>query len=101
MAPAEPTLNTRIVVLDVPLPDRTLCLGLVADRVFEAATFAEEQIEAAQDIEVGGGCGRHVGFSRAQGLPRSVERRWSCETLAAQRRRRPPAPPGLDGGASP
>jgi purine-binding chemotaxis protein CheW len=52
MAPVAPTLNTRIVVMDIPLSDRTLCLGLVADRVFEVATFAEDQIESAPDIGV-------------------------------------------------
>ena len=52
MAPVEPTLNTRIIVLDVPLEDRTLSLGLVADRVFEVTPFTADQIEPAPDIGV-------------------------------------------------
>lgn len=52
MAPTEPTLNTRILVLDIPLEDRTLSLGLVADRVFEVTAFTTEQIEPSPDIGV-------------------------------------------------
>lgn len=49
---AEPTLSTRILVIDVPLADRTLSLGLVADRVVEVATFSLEDQEPAPDIGV-------------------------------------------------
>lgn len=52
MAPVEPTLNTRILVLDIPLEDRVLSLGLVADRVFEVAVFSADQIEPSPDIGV-------------------------------------------------
>src|SRR5690606_21967589 len=52
MAPAKPTLSTRILVLDIPLEDRTLTLGLVADRVFEVTPLAQEEIEPAPDIGV-------------------------------------------------
>ena len=52
MAPVEPTLNTRILVLDIPLEDRTLSLGLVADRVFEVTSFADDQIEPSPDIGI-------------------------------------------------
>jgi len=48
----KPTPITRILVLDVPLPDRTLSLGLVADRVLEVVTFAEKDIEGAPDVGV-------------------------------------------------
>ena len=48
----EPTPTTRILVLDVPLADRVLSLGLVADRVIEVVSFAAEQIETAPDIGV-------------------------------------------------
>jgi purine-binding chemotaxis protein CheW len=48
----EPTPTTRILVLDVPLADRVLSLGLVADRVIEVVSFADEQIETAPDIGV-------------------------------------------------
>jgi purine-binding chemotaxis protein CheW len=43
---------TRIMVLDVPLQDRVLSLGLVADRVLEVADFAQDQIEGAPDVGV-------------------------------------------------
>ncbi|WAC60538.1 chemotaxis protein CheW [Brevundimonas sp. SL130] len=52
MTPVEPTLNTRILVLDIPLEDRTLSLGLVADRVFEVTAFTADQIEPSPDIGV-------------------------------------------------
>ena len=52
MTPVEPTLNTRILVLDIPLEDHVLSLGLVADRVFEVAVFAADQIEHAPDLGV-------------------------------------------------
>ena len=45
-------LATRILVLDVPVADRILSLGLVADRVIEVATFEPDEIEAAPDIGV-------------------------------------------------
>jgi purine-binding chemotaxis protein CheW len=47
-----PDAATRILVLDVPLEDRTLALGLVADRVIEVATFGSAEIEVAPDIGV-------------------------------------------------
>lgn len=52
MTPVEPTLNTRILVLDIPLEDRVLSLGLVADRVFEVAAFTTDQIEPLPDLGV-------------------------------------------------
>ena len=52
MTPVEPTLNTRILVLDIPVEDRVLSLGLVADRVFEVAVFTAEQIEPSPDIGI-------------------------------------------------
>lgn len=48
----KPTPVTRILVLDVPLKDRVLNLGLVADRVLEVAGFAASAIEAAPDVGV-------------------------------------------------
>ncbi len=47
-----PTPATRIMVLDVPLADRVLSLGLVADKVHEVKTFAAEQIESVPDVGV-------------------------------------------------
>nr|WP_295106319.1 chemotaxis protein CheW [uncultured Caulobacter sp.] len=52
LPPIPPTGATRILVLDVPLEDRVLSLGLIADRVIEVVAFAEDQIEAAPDIGV-------------------------------------------------
>jgi len=49
---AAPNAATRILVLDVPLEDRTLALGLVADRVIEVASFDAADIEVAPDIGV-------------------------------------------------
>jgi purine-binding chemotaxis protein CheW len=48
----EPTPATRILVIDVPLDDRMLILGLVVDRVLEVSNFRADQIEAAPDIGV-------------------------------------------------
>jgi purine-binding chemotaxis protein CheW len=52
LPPVAPSPSTRIMVLDVPLGDRILSLGLVADRVLEVATFNSSQIEAAPDVGV-------------------------------------------------
>ena len=50
LAPAAPSAATRILVVDVPLADRVLSLGLVADRVFEVVSVRADGIEAAPDI---------------------------------------------------
>lgn len=47
-----PDLGTRILVLDVPVGERTLSLGLVADRVIEVVSVAHERIEAAPEIGI-------------------------------------------------
>jgi purine-binding chemotaxis protein CheW len=47
-----PTAGTRIMVVDVPLADRVLALGLVADKVLEVASFSADQIEPAPDVGV-------------------------------------------------
>jgi purine-binding chemotaxis protein CheW len=47
-----PTPHTRVLVVDVPVNDRTLSLGLVADRVFEVAAFLASSIDTAPDIGV-------------------------------------------------
>lgn len=49
---AAPTPNTRILVVDVPVGDRVLMLGLVVDRVLEVCSVAADQLEAAPDIGV-------------------------------------------------
>ncbi len=50
LSKVELTPATRILVVDVPLADRMLVLGLVVDRVLEVATFRADQMEAAPDI---------------------------------------------------
>jgi purine-binding chemotaxis protein CheW len=52
MTRTERTPNTRALVLDVPIGERTLTLGLVADRVFEVVPFRTEEIEGPPDIGV-------------------------------------------------
>ncbi len=52
MPAAEPMLSTRILVLDVPVQERVLSLGLVADRVIEVITLSADTLEAAPDIGV-------------------------------------------------
>jgi len=47
-----PGPGTRILVLDIPLDDRLLSLGLVADRVIEVVSVSLDQIEPAPDIGV-------------------------------------------------
>lgn len=47
-----PTPHTRVLVLDIPMPDRMLSLGLVADRVYEVTPFRHDQIEQAPDIGI-------------------------------------------------
>lgn len=47
-----PTLSTRILVLDVPVQDRLLSLGLVADRVIEVVALSRQDLEPAPDIGV-------------------------------------------------
>jgi purine-binding chemotaxis protein CheW len=46
------TPHTRMLVLDVPIADKVLALGLVADRVYEVVPFAKDQIENAPDIGI-------------------------------------------------
>jgi len=64
LATAEPTLTTRILVVDVPLSGRTVTLGLVVDKVLDVSTFAAEQIEAAPDIGVRWGSDYILGVVR-------------------------------------
>jgi purine-binding chemotaxis protein CheW len=52
MPHVEPTPSTRILVVDVPVADRVLVLGLVVDRVLEVSTFRSDQIGEAPDIGV-------------------------------------------------
>lgn len=49
---AEATESTRVLVLNVTVSGRELVVGLVADRVFEVAALAADQIEPTPDIGV-------------------------------------------------
>jgi Chemotaxis signal transduction protein len=46
------TQDTRIVVLDVPVGERSLPLGLVADKVYEVATFDLSTVKPAPEVGV-------------------------------------------------
>ena len=50
LAPVEPTLATRVLIVDVMLADRMLSLGLVVDRVIAVASFERDRLEPAPDI---------------------------------------------------
>ncbi|EYR80455.1 MULTISPECIES: chemotaxis protein CheW [unclassified Shinella] len=52
MTKTEKTPHTRALVLDVPIGEKILTLGLVADRVFEVIPFRTDEIEGAPDIGV-------------------------------------------------
>lgn len=52
LAAIEPTLATRILILDVPLPDRVLTLGVVIDRVLSVSSYDLALIEPAPDIGI-------------------------------------------------
>lgn len=52
MPAAEPTLATRILILDIALAERTLTLGVVIDRVLSVASFEAALIEPAPDIGI-------------------------------------------------
>lgn len=52
MARVASTPATRIMVVDIPMEQKVLALGLVADRVLEVATFQGGEIEPAPDVGV-------------------------------------------------
>lgn len=52
LSPTVPTTHTRVLVLDIPMGERLLSLGLVADRVYEVTPFRRDQIENAPDIGI-------------------------------------------------
>lgn len=52
MTKTQKTPHTRALVLDVPIGEKTLTLGLVADRVFEVTPFRSDEIEGPPDIGV-------------------------------------------------
>jgi purine-binding chemotaxis protein CheW len=52
MTPTVRTQDTRILVLDVPHGERSLSLGLVADKVFEVTTFDLNTVEPPPEVGV-------------------------------------------------
>lgn len=50
LSAVEPTLATRVLIVDVTLADRMLSLGLVVDRVIAVANFERDRLESAPDI---------------------------------------------------
>ncbi|WP_428969620.1 chemotaxis protein CheW [Sphingomonas sp. Xoc002] len=51
MPPVEPTLTTRVLVVDVAGAEgKPLALGMVVDRVLDVATFPAESVEGAPDL---------------------------------------------------
>ncbi|WP_322964566.1 chemotaxis protein CheW [Sphingomonas fuzhouensis] len=51
LSPVEPTLTTRILVIDMPgAGGKPLALGLVVDRVLDVATFAADSVEGAPEL---------------------------------------------------
>lgn len=52
LSPADVTLATRVLVVEITIDSRALTLGLVVDRVFDVGTFGPDSIEPAPDIGV-------------------------------------------------
>jgi len=52
LPPVQPTEHTRIIVLDISAGGVGRQVGLVADRVFEVTTLAEQDMETAPEVGV-------------------------------------------------
>lgn len=50
LPPEAPTPATRIILLNIPLDDRTMRVGFVADRVFEVTELDRAEMEAAPEV---------------------------------------------------
>ncbi len=51
--PPEPiTLNTRILVLEIPVNDQVLTIGLLVSKVFEVADFEVDHLETTPEVGV-------------------------------------------------
>ncbi|MFC0684167.1 chemotaxis protein CheW [Novosphingobium clariflavum] len=95
LSPVAPTPATRILVIDIPLEDRVLVLGLVVDRVIEVTSFRADQIGGAPDVGVrwssdyiGGVVKRDEGFTVLVDMARifssqEVAQLSSCAAAAA------------------
>src|SRR4051812_42770122 len=64
LSPREASADTRILVLDVPVGDRTLSLGLIADRVFEVTAMDPGSIAPPPDIGTAWRCDYIAGIGR-------------------------------------
>jgi purine-binding chemotaxis protein CheW len=49
---AEPTLQTRVLVLELPQDGKTLVIGLVIDRALSVSAFTPDEIDTSPDIGV-------------------------------------------------
>ncbi|HJE22772.1 MAG TPA: chemotaxis protein CheW [Methylorubrum populi] len=50
LPPAAPTSATRIILLNIPMPNRPMRVGFVADRVFEVTELDQAEMEQAPDV---------------------------------------------------
>jgi len=64
LAPREAGADTRILVLDVPVEDRFLSLGLIADRVFEVTALDPGSVAPPPDIGTAWRCDYIAGIGR-------------------------------------
>ncbi|MBD8909409.1 chemotaxis protein CheW, partial [Methylorubrum zatmanii] len=48
--PAAPTAATRIILLNIPMPNRPMRVGFVADRVFEVTELDQAEMEEAPEV---------------------------------------------------
>ena len=85
MTKTEKTPHTRALVLDVPMGEKVLTLGLVADRVFEVIPFRTDEIEGAPDIGVRWPSDYIAGVVRRNGI---VSGAWVWEQHCGRKGRR-------------
>jgi purine-binding chemotaxis protein CheW len=64
LASREPGTDTRILVLDVPVEERLLSLGLIADRVFEVTALDSGSVTPPPDIGTDWRCEYIQGIGR-------------------------------------
>jgi purine-binding chemotaxis protein CheW len=50
MAPTEPTIDTRIIVIDLPMDGESVTIGLLADKVYEVTEIAASSIEETPKV---------------------------------------------------
>lgn len=64
LPPHEASADTRILVLDVPVEERSLSLGLIADRVFEVTALDPGSVTPPPDIGTTWRCDYIAGIGR-------------------------------------